>query len=132
MKRIRNLAGITLVGLAVALPYAIAATAQQEEQMAGRAIELPQEAPMVPAVVLVCDQLTLPLPLFQLRFVVVSVSQAPLPGLIVAPLFVLPASHVSDAAEAFGVQKATTASKRHVNTASFCNGCSSEMPLAAR
>src|SRR5687768_9584419 len=49
MKRIRILAGIMLVGLATALPGAVATAEQQEGQTADRAIGPQKEAPAVPA-----------------------------------------------------------------------------------
>jgi len=72
------------------------------------------------SVVEVCVQLTLPLPLFQLMLVVVSVSQKPLAESIVPPLLVMPASQVRFTAEALAAQKsAATASQRRTDEADF-------------
>src|SRR5260221_6919441 len=80
-------------------------------------------APFSGAVVLVCVQITLPLPLFQNMLVVVSVSQPPLAGSIVAPLLVLPASQINCAASTLAVQKIATA------TASKWQSSAEEKPV---
>src|SRR5258706_10131872 len=66
--------------------------------------------------------------------VVVSVSQAPLPGLMMAPLPVLPASQVRFAAEDLAAEKASAASKRNngvKDASTICNIRFGDMPRPA-
>src|SRR5882672_6340805 len=65
--------------------------------------------------------------------VVVSISQAPSPGVMVAPSLVLPASQVkvgTICAEALATPK-SMASKKHMNAEEFCNLCFRDLPQAA-